>query len=369
MTSLRLRALLPIFLLGCAAAHEPSPIEPTPTEPTPTEPTPTPVEPVTPVEPPPPTSFETCLSEGGQLAEVAAINNNDTAAHGDLLTLAVAPDGTLAVAAADGVLKLWTFQGGFVGALTPGQFLYGVQTSAAAAWDLQIVGGRVIEGDVSGLVSRWSLDIDTTFPEVIGGTDPDIAITAVALDDARQKLAHADVREGGHVMVRALEGSEVVGPLASFTSVRDLAFLSDGALLIAGGAPSAPAIERRAAADFTLVDATFTPSGPDALEEIAVANGTVAVVGDGVVAVLDELLAPRWSNETSGSVSVALSPTGRFVFVAAADGSLRVFDAADGRPLGTIDVIDPVVVRMQPGGDVVIVGARDGAIRAFGCSL
>ncbi|MCZ7681050.1 MAG: hypothetical protein M5U28_20590 [Sandaracinaceae bacterium] len=221
----------------------------------------------------------------------------------------------------------------------------------------------MIAGDVRGLVSAWGSD--GSF-DVLGGVEPDVRIVAVAVDRAGARLAHADGREGGRVMVRDLGGLGVDGPLETeLAAVRDLAFLPDGALVMAGlGAAS---IEVRDPSDPTRVRARFR--GADELVEVATGHGLIAGAGPGVVVVFDGALAPRWIAPAGehAPVSVALTAGGRFVITAGADGSLRARDALDGAEIAVADVADPRAVRVHPGGAAVVVGSRDGAVRAFEC--
>lgn len=358
-------SLLTILLLlcGCASVHElPGDV---PDE------VPAPLDPITSVGVDPPlaiaSELEVCLAGGGQLVEVASVDNDDVAEHGELFTLAVDRDGRIAVAAADGTIKLWTMEG-FVGTLSPGAFLYGAEIGATPASDLLFHDGRVIAGDVRGLVSAWSAD--GTF-EVLGGVEPDVRVVAVAVDRAGARLAHADEREGGRVMVRTLGGVGVDGPLSTqLALVHDLAFLGDGTLLMAGGA-DVPMIEAREPSDPTRVRASWRGELAGELLEIAAAGGRVAGAGPTTIALLDEDLAPRWVLPASehGPVSVALSRGGRFVVTVGADGSLRALDADDGAELAIADVADPRTVRVDPSGSAIVVGSRDGAVRAFECAL
>ncbi len=301
--------------------------------------------------------LEACFAGGGRLTLAAAIDNDDVREHGALRTLAAGADGRIVVAADDGTLKLWTLEG-FLGELSPGNFLYGVETGATPASDVLFSGARVIAGDVRGLVSSW--ETDGTF-QVLGGTDPDVAIVAVAMDRSGAWLAHADAR--GSVMVRSMGDVTVFGPLPTeLTSVRDLAYLADGSLLVAG----AGGLELRGAEDPTLVRASVAG---DEIVEVAAARDRVAAVSAARVSVLDGSLRARWSAEAPFTpVSVALSPMGRFVAIAGADGSLRVHDAEDGSELDVADVADPVVVRVDPRGAVILVGERDGRVSAWSCA-
>src|SRR5688500_12328818 len=90
-----------LFLLGCANAHGPdAPLGPDPVDPTIDIGVPRHV--IT-VPPPMPgvASLGECLAEGGRLLEVDAVNNNDSADHGALITLAVDASNRIAAAGMD----------------------------------------------------------------------------------------------------------------------------------------------------------------------------------------------------------------------------------------------------------------------------
>lgn len=345
MTTRSTLLLLLASLAGCASTHGPSD-EPHPT----TESL---------------SALESCLAEGGALHLAAEVDNDDVTDHGELFTLAVGDDGRIAVAAADGTIKLWTMEG-FITTVSAPLLTYGPELSQAPVHDLIFAGDAIIAGDASGLVSEWDRELNYT---LVGGTDPNQGIVAVAVDPTHAWLAHADVQAGGHVMLRALDGSAIVGPLTTeLASVHDLAYLDDGALLLAGGA-GAPLLELRDASDVSAVRASWRGEGGE-LVEVAVASDRIAAVSGDRVTLLDASLSELWSADASAHapVSVALTSNARFVVTAGADGSLRVWDAEDGTEQGSADVTDPVVVRAAPAGTAIISGSRDGAVRAFDCS-
>lgn len=343
-----------VLLCACSLAHG-----------TPDDPDPDPIDVV--LIPPPsapprvPVALERCFADGGRLALAAAVDNDDVTDHGDLLTMAVDPEGRVAVAAADGTIKLWTMHG-FLGTLSPGLLLYGAELAATETTDMLFLGERVVAADTRGLVSAWSLDGGF---DVLGGSDE--GITAVAMDPTQRWLAHADV--GGRVIVRSMGDVVVHGPLATeLVRVRDLAYRADGSLLIAGRA-AGPALELRDAADPAHVRGRFGVEGDGELVELATDGDRVAIAGDTLLGVLDQTLEPSWMIDAAdhAPIGVAMSPGGALVFSAGADGSLRAHDAGDGAALDQIDVVDPVVVRVDPRGRAVLVGSRDGAVRAFEC--
>ena len=356
-------ALSFVLLLGCTNAHAPAPDI--------TEPIP--VEVITAVEadtlfPPEMSSLETCLLAGGALTEVASVNNNDTTEHGSIRTFVIAPDRRIAVASEDGSIKLWTLDG-FIETFDPGAFLYGAEVEGSQVADLAFLGDSVVAGDVRGVVSAWQ----SSSPNIIGGTDPDVGITAVAVDEARRWVAHADEQVGGNVMVRAVDEPTTFGPLeTTMRQVNDLAFVR-GQLLLAGYG-ELPSLELRAADDPTRVIAAFeTDRSFGALTEAAVsaAGQTIAFVSIETLGVVNDALELRWITDGVSAhvpLSVDVTDAGRAVFTVGAEGSLRAWAGLDGAALAMVPVVDPVAVRVDSTGDLVVVGSRDGLLHAFSCT-
>jgi len=315
-------------------------------------------------------ALEDCLDEGGHLVTVDTVNNNDVEDHGAISAFAVSPDRTIAAAGTDGTIKFWTLDA-LVGTVRSAELLYGAEIDAAEASDMQFIGDHVAAGDLQGLVAEWGAD---GFMRVLGGTDPDTPIVAVAIDAARRFLAHADNRAGGHVMVRAMDGTSVTGPLdTSFALVTDLAFLPSGALLVAGrSAAGAPLVELRAASDFARVETHFERTGAvGTFSEIAAsADGSrIAAASGDEIALLDGALGSPVVADVAGhgALSVSIGATGRYVLSAGTDGTLRALAAGDGHEAARADVIDPISVRIDPRGELVFVATRGALIHAFAC--
>ncbi|MBX3275530.1 MAG: hypothetical protein KF729_35045 [Sandaracinaceae bacterium] len=352
-------AALVLALTACASSHDAPPLEPEPL---------TVVTVASPPElPPVMTSLESCLLAGGALVEAGAVHNDDTRPHGAIWSLAVAADRRIAVAADDGSIKLWTLDG-FLGELEPGAFLYGAEVEGAQVPALAFLDDMVIAGDVRGVVSAWQED---GFPRIVGGTDPDVRIVAVAVEPTRRWVAHADETEGGRVMVRGLSDPVTFGPLpTTLDEVSGLAF-ADGGLLVAGSVAGRPALERFALDAPERVAAQLAPSAAMPVAAIAASRGgeTVAFVTADAVGAADAALGERWL--AAGAlvpVSVDVTAMGGAVLAADAGGWLRAFAGADGRPLARVSVAAPVAVRVDTAGDLAIVASEDGWIRAFACA-
>jgi WD40 repeat protein len=304
---------------------------------------------------------------------VDAVNNNDVADHGALITLTVGADNRIAVAGMDGVIKFWTLEEGFLGSVTAAALTYGPEITGAQSADLAFAGDWVIAGDVRGLVTAFT--VDGGF-QVVGGTDPDVAIATVATHGP-DRFAHADVRESGHVFVRSREGGETVGPLTTdLTHVHDLAFLPDGRLLLGGDLGGVyAAFEVRDASDPTRIAASYLVEGGAPIEEVALsADGAViAGVGSRFLAVFDGALdggsARMALPEDHLGTSVTVTPDG-VVLTAGSEGSVRawVTGGDDGiRETARLPLVDPVAIRVDASGTLAFAGTRDGMIHVLGC--
>lgn len=317
-------------------------------------------------------AFEECLAGGGALVDVQTVDNNDTTAHGDVITIAVGADRTIAVAAMDGSVKFWTLEG-FVGVAGGPVLTYGPEVATPIAADLAWNGANVAVGDVSGLVTGY----DTTgAANILGGVEPGTSITAVAVDASKAHLAHADVRAGGHVTVRSLGGTDVVGPLLlTMDTVRDLAFMPDGTLLIAGGLgapwPPSAVVERWDATPGAPVQLVrYQDSGTDFLGIATSSTGdVVAAAAANRVVILDATLHERavTTLDGAGLVAVDVALGGHFAFTAGADGTLRVLDTATGAETTHTAIADPVSVRIDPAGELLFVASRGGLVHALAC--
>jgi hypothetical protein len=306
--------------------------------------------------PAPGTLLATCFAGGGDLVEVATVNNNDSADHGALLGLAVTDDGLLAVAGADGTLKLWTLSAELVGTFDGSILTYGPEIPSAPITDLAVDGADVIVGDVRGLVLRMS-QADGLFP--VGGTTPEIAIRAVAWDDARSRLAHA---QSGDVLPLTLRSDTETLELATEIDVHDVLFEADGSLLVAGSRDGFAVIERR------------SPSAPDAPTDalvtelegpfLEIATSRAGIVGVTASAVsLPPFALPRTGLR---SVAVAEDETSAFALVAGETG-VEVLAVDGGHGSVGLPLAGAVTVRVDATGTLAIVGTEDARVHVLAC--
>lgn len=353
----RLSPLLVLALAACTESHATHVDAPAPDVPRLADAGPP--QPDTPAAPDAPslrTPLATCFAGGGELVEVATVDNSDTAEHGALLGLAVTREGLVAAAAEDGTLKLWTLDAELAFAFDGAILTYGPEIPAAPITDLAIDGADVIAGDVRGVVLRMSRE-DGLFP--VGGTTPEIAIRAVAWDEASGRLAHA---QSGDVVPLTLRDESGVRELATAIDVFDLAFEADGSLLVAGARDGRAVIERRSpGAPDVPSDARATELAGPFLEIATSRLGPVGVTREAIV------LAPFTVARTGlRSVAVAESDAGSFAVVAGEAG-VEVFDVAGGHAPAGLPLGDAVTVRVDATGTLAIVGTRDALIHVFAC--
>src|SRR4051812_16776642 len=116
-------------LSGCGVSHGTDTIDPeVPFVPSyvPETPTTRPLRPIAVEE----SALESCLGAGGELVEIASVDNDDQHDHGALLTFGVSPAGLLAAAGADGTLKFWTLDAELVGTVDGSLITYGAEVGA-----------------------------------------------------------------------------------------------------------------------------------------------------------------------------------------------------------------------------------------------
>lgn len=354
---------------GCALDHTADP--PSPEAPSPEVHALPPASPVAPR-----VDLDACLGAGGSLVELGSVNNNDAADHGALLTFGISPSGLVAAAGEDGTLKFWTMGASLVGVADGSALTYGSEVGASPITDLVFMQRAAIVGDVRGLVSQMT-------PEggfgVLGGTTPDVPIISVAFDEGAGRLAHA---QGGAtapgvvpLVVAALDGSMHADIGATLPEVTDLAFTTDGELLVGGSDGARAALEIRSALDPSTVVARPDVGGDARVVEVAAAregttsvaltNGHVAVLDSGAVdvavsaAISRTLVAPMRS--------VDLTPSGAFVVSIGEDGTLRVHDTRDGRQLAEWSLASPVGVRVDATGERIVVGASSADLHVLAC--
>jgi WD40 repeat protein/transcriptional regulator with XRE-family HTH domain len=296
----------------------------------------------------------------------------------DVQAVALSPDHRLlAVAAADGTLRLWDVHRpghpamlGTVTALGRTDPLY------AAAFSPN---GKVLAAaGADGEVRLWRVT-DPRHPGRLGPllTGPRGTIYSLAFSPDGRLLAAGsadkavwlwDVRDPGHPVPGA-------GPLTGAAGyVQAVAFSPDGRLLAAGSADdtvrlwdvSDPARPRRAAKPLTgpagAVDSVaFSPDG----RELAAGSYDDDVWLWNTSSPAKPVLAQKLTGATSRIMAVAFSPDGQVLAGAGSDGQARLWITTTGIPLAVIPHPQPVTTLAWGGPGQLFTGDADGYVRAW----
>jgi hypothetical protein len=321
--------------------------------------------------------LEQCLLGGGELVEVARVFNNDVEDHGALVTFGVSDTGLLAAAGADGTLKFWTLDAALLGVVDGTLLTYGSEIVAPIT-DMALSGERVIAGDSRGLVAEIHAD-GSYLPR--GGTTPDVPIAAVAYtvsSSGLERIAHAQHAEG-LLPLTVRNGESVLELESGLSSIRDLAFTSDGSLWVAGaravGSEQLPAVEQRDAVDPSTVLRTIDVGSREGGIVIELAT---SLDGEAIAMLTNERLEVHHADGIRSipftgwaeiiGVSAALSTGGGVAFTVESDGTLASHAVGEERELGRLHVGGrPVAVRTDASNRLVVVGRSDAYVIAYAC--
>ncbi|HEV3067616.1 MAG TPA: helix-turn-helix domain-containing protein [Streptosporangiaceae bacterium] len=296
----------------------------------------------------------------------------------DVQAVALSPSrGLLAVAAADGTLRLWDVSRpghpaplGTVTALGPGGSLYAAafspdgQVLAAAGADQKVRLWRITDPRQPVLLRP-----PLTGP---GGTVYSLAFSPdgglLAAGSADKAVWLWDVRDPGHPVP---EGSPLTGATGY---VQAVAFSPDGRLLAAGSADQTvrlwdvadPARPRPAAKPLTgpagAVDSVaFSPGG----DELAAGSYDDDVWLWNTSNPAKPAPAGHLAGATSRIMAVAFSPDGKVLAGGGSDGQVRLWDTATGTPLAVIPHPQPVTSLAWGGPGLLFTGDADGYARAW----
>ena len=295
----------------------------------------------------------------------------------DVQAVALSPGRRLlAVAAADGTLRLWHVSGaghpvlaGTVAELGhqdpqyAAAFSPGGQLLAAAGADGTVRLWNVTEPRHPVLLSRLTGPKNTVYSLAFS---PRSGLLAAGSADETVRLW--DVHDPAHPVA---EG----GPLAGAKGyVQAVAFSPDGQLLAAASADKTvrlwnvadPARPRLAGKPLTgpggAVDSVaFSPDGAD------LAAGSYDdkvwlwhVGGPGKPVLLN-----RFTGATDWIMAVAFSPDGKVLAAAGSDGQVRLWNTATGAPIAVIPHPQPVTSLAWDGPGVLVTGDADGYVRAW----
>lgn len=351
--------LLSLAGLGCTSSHA------VPAPDVHAQITPTGVAPLAPV-----TNLDTCLTGGGTLVELAAVNNDDQADHGALLTFGISPDGVVAAAGADGTLKFWTMDATLIGVADPGILTYGPEIGGAPITDLAFTDELAIAGDVRGLVQGLS---SNGTGGVLGGTMPDVPIASVAFDRAAQRLAHAQGGLGAPdvtpLLVYTLDGAMRANIEETLSTISDLAFTADGTLVVGGDDGTHAALELRDGADPTIVLARPDVGRDARVVEVAAARegATVVIATTHTLIGLTDGEPTRLAASETALRSVDLTPSGDYALTVDVNGHLSVRSTLDGHEVATAEVASGLGVRVDASGQRIVVGAEDAWLHVLAC--
>jgi WD40 repeat protein len=205
---------------------------------------------------------------------------------------------------------------------------------------------------------------------------PPPPVWAVAFSPDGKLLATGGYRDvrlwdvAGRAPLRTLGGH--VGP------VRCLAWSADGTQIAAGGGLPGEAGDVKVwRAPFEpgaapLKPAAETREHKDVVEGVAFATGGDAVLSAGVdEKALAVKLEPRkvvgsMQDHTSRVTAVAVSPSGKYVATGSLDKTVKIWAAADYKPLANVDTGAPIqALAFLPGPDAFAVALEDGATRLY----
>ena len=341
---------------------------------------PTPDDSIVSIQPPPgtvpiePLPLAACAAGEGQLVPGWSVDNG----HGAVSSLAMSPDGTAALAGADGTVKLWHIETGELNwsSTTSSGAGYGSefgQGGPMASLSFDINGERIAAGDETGSAHIFSAaDGSNLGSWSIGSAE----VASVAQGYNGHIAVAATTAFGGDLHLWSITGS-LDGPLETeLWFVYDLSFDDrEEQVLAAGDIYGIPTIEIRSAAfpgavlglvsvpelNGTFVSATF-------LED-----GRVLAAGGGGLA----LMAPSAETVEEQTVAVTEVPDVAFVSVIALDE--EHFAAATEEGVILLGTIDDLTVRatiesasisamgMVPGGWQLASAGEDGVLRLHGC--
>ncbi len=295
----------------------------------------------------------------------------------DVQAVALSPDHRLlAVAAADGTLRLWKMAHpghpvlvGTVAELGHTHPLY------AAAFSPD---GRVLAAaGEEGTVRLWNVT-DPRHPTPLGQplTGPGNTVYSLAFSPRGGLLAagSADTKVWLWNVTDPAQPVPAGGPLTGAKGyVQAVAFSPDGHLLAAGSADDtvrlwnvADPANARLATTLTgparAVDAVaFSPDG----DELAAGSYDNLVWLWNITKPAKPGPAMKFTGATDWIMAVAFSPDGTMVAAGGSDGHLRLWDTATGAPVAVIPQPQPVTSLAWDGPHLLVTGDADGYVRAW----
>jgi WD40 repeat protein len=328
-----------------------------------------------------------CVARGIALEALWSIDNG----HGAVHAITAGPSGTIALAGADGSIKLWTvgataedWSHQDLGAAYGGEFGEGAVVATLAFRD-----GRIAAGTTDGQLRLHDAESGSVMAMVSPNGYPLTAVThapdgriAMADDGFQGDLALWDATANALTPLVRTEDSYTLWGATS------LAFTDSGTMLAAGDWYGLAAVERWDDGAMTSIwvstqEQLPLASGSEVLA-IAPLPGGRAVAGGGAfggaegdargfLALLDlEALdgAPRAVRVIDDHRVVALAPLadGIHLLSLGADGSLRVFDGATLEEVGRVDALGSSELVLTADGRAAATSGADGMLRVWGCN-
>ena len=327
---------------------------------------------------PPPTdsaalTLETCATTGGQLAHTWSVDNG----HGDVSAMALSVRGTVAVAGADGSIKLWNLESGAndwsADPTAAGGAGYGSEFSDGAIVTALAFGQdglALASADAQGGLGLWDTETGVASAALPGAG---AAARAIALVADEMVLVAGD----GADLVQLWEpGGAVVPVRTGLWGVNDVAAIpGTQQAVLAGHWYGEPSLE---IVDLSAPDAApraVILSGFGALEAVDVSpDGALAVaVADGVSIVFD--LAQL---EEADAHAVVVTDEGRGAdvawlpdadgFATASVGGLLTLRDADGRDTTMLEVAAVAAMAVDAAGEQLVLVSASGDIQLIGCT-
>ena len=294
----------------------------------------------------------------------------------DVQAVALSPDHRLlAVAAADGTLRLWHVSGagrpamiGTVVALGRTDPLYATafspngQVLAAAGEDKTVRLWNVTDPQHPVLLDRLTGPKNTVYSlafSPVGGL--------LAAGSADQTVWLWHVTDPAHPV-------QASGPLTGASGyVQAVAFSPDGHLLAAGSAdhavwlwnvadPAKPRLATKLTGPGAAVDSVaFSPDG----RKLAAGSYDHKVWLWRISKPAKPVLVRRFTGATSWIMAVAFSPDGKVLAGAGSDGQARLWNTATGAPVAVIPQPQPVTALGWDGAGLLFTGDADGYVRAW----
>jgi hypothetical protein len=312
-----------------------------------------------PIDPPAgATAIERCLANGGTLQPLWATSNQ----HGPVSSIAVGGS-TVVLGSLDGSVKQWTTSG-----TSPSYGAPFVDDTGIAVDGLAFAHGEedeVAGVDRDGRFTEWRVSDASpmrTVPVVQDGP-----LTAVAISSRQAAIARGPDSPDVRVIDRAT--GEVSPPLTTeLWGASSMAFAGEW-LFTAGHWYGVPEIERRATASpDTVVEEWREVAMAGHVRAIAVDGVHLAAAGDNFVAILDPeaIAGEKTIVDAQGHEAVGVVLLTDMVVTVGREGTLRTW-SADGEPLATLTIPEPVGIGRDADGATLFTSGPDGMLRAFGC--